>query len=69
VTQQNLGHDVLAARRRVLPATPDREAEDGEDQGDESAVAQGLQTTAPPRNREEEIAKARARAAQRFPQR
>lgn len=28
-----------------------------------------LQTTAPPRNREEEIAKARARAAQRFPQR
>jgi hypothetical protein len=29
----------------------------------------GLQTTAPRRNREEEIAKARARAAQRFPQR
>ncbi|HXR89392.1 MAG TPA: DUF2277 domain-containing protein [Steroidobacteraceae bacterium] len=28
-----------------------------------------LQTTAPPRNREVEIAKARARAAQRFPQR
>ncbi len=26
-----------------------------------------LQTTAPPRNREAEIAKARARAAQRFP--
>jgi hypothetical protein len=29
----------------------------------------GLQTTAPRRNREEEIAKARAQAAQRFPQR
>jgi hypothetical protein len=29
----------------------------------------GLQTTAPRRNREEEIAKARARAAQRFPHR
>jgi hypothetical protein len=28
-----------------------------------------LQTTAPPRSREVEIAKARARAAQRFPQR
>ena len=28
-----------------------------------------LQTTAPPRNREVEIAKARARAAQRFPER
>ena len=28
-----------------------------------------LQTTAPPRNRETEIAKARARAAQRFPAR
>jgi hypothetical protein len=28
-----------------------------------------LQTTAPPRNREVEIAKARARAVQRFPQR
>jgi hypothetical protein len=32
-------------------------------------LLQGLQTSAPPRNREEEIAKARARSAQRFPQR
>jgi len=30
-------------------------------------LMQTLETSAPPRNREEEIAKARARAAQRFP--
>ena len=32
-----------------------------------STLLQALETNAPPRNRDEEIAKARARAAQRFP--